>query len=143
MTVENQLSEDTLADWEGDGGRVAAANASSGAPPRPWLPSGYTAQPCLGFRDRDGCFRYEFNRVYGPPDRLDELGPICRLDEGLSYWGMTRTDSPGTPATRRMTYGQARMVLGSRLTFERFSSIQPMREELPALFRDTISGAHG
>ncbi len=142
MTVENR-QDDTLADWEGEGGRLAAATASSDAPPLPWLPSGYTAQPCLGFRDPEGRFFYEFNRVYGPPARLDARGPICELDEGKSYWGITHRDSRDHPATRRVTYRQARTALGSRLTFERFSSIQPMRDELPGLFhdRDTISGA--
>jgi hypothetical protein len=143
MSVENRQDDDTLADWEGEGGRVAAANVSSDTPPWPWLPSGYTAQPCLGFRGLEGRLYYEFNRVYGPPDRLDARGRICQLDEGRSYWGITCNDSRGLPTTRRITYSQARTVLGSRLTFERFSSIQPMRDELPGLFqaRDTLSGA--
>jgi len=102
----------------------------------PALPSGYQAQPAWGFHDRTGRFSYEFNRVYGRPNRLDQRGPTCRLDEGLSYWGVTWPTFTQTgderPAGRWMTYAEARKLRGSHLTFERFSSLQ-MRDELPEL----------
>lgn len=136
-----EVPEDALADWEGEGGSVSAASLDPSerdhARCLPSLPFGYEAQPAWGFRDRMGRFSYEFNRVYGPPSRLDRRGPICRLDEDLSYWGVTWPTFSGTaderPAGRWITYAQARTLRASRLTFERFSSLQQMRDELPEL----------
>jgi hypothetical protein len=103
----------------------------------PLLPSGYEAQAAWGFRDRTGRFSYEFNRVYGPPNRLDKRGPTSRLDEDLSYWGVTWPTFSDTgderPAGRWVSYAQARKLRGSRLTFERFSCLLSIRDELPEL----------
>lgn len=103
----------------------------------PWLPRGCEAQPAGGFHDRTGRFSYEFYRVYGPPVLLDTRGPTCQLDEGLSYWGMTwpafARDADEHPAGRWVNFLQARRLLGPHLTFERFSSRERMREELPDL----------
>ena len=105
----------------------------------PALPSGYEAQSVWGFHDPTGRVSYEFSRVYGPPDPLDGRGPTCHLDEDLSYWiatgpGFNQTGDEQL-ASRWMSYAQARKLRGSHLTFERFSSLVRMREELPELFR--------
>jgi hypothetical protein len=138
--LEALRNEGALADWEGEGGRVSAAPrepTERHARCLPSLPSGYDAQSAWGFRDRTGRFSYEFNRVYTPPNRLDKRGPKCRLDEDLSYWGVTWSTLSETgderPAGRWVSYARARKLRGSRLTFERFSSLLQMRDELPEL----------
>jgi hypothetical protein len=102
----------------------------------PALPAGYHAQPAWQFHDATGRVSYELNRVYGPTSERDQCGPICHLDEDLSYWGVTWPTLVGTPderpAGRWMTYAQARKLRGSAMTFERFSSL-PMRDELAQL----------
>jgi hypothetical protein len=139
--MKSPQSESALADWENEGGSVRTAfrhrRKGDHAPCYPSLPPGYEAQPAWGFHDQTGRFSYEFNRVYGPPDWIDGRGPVCPLDEQLSYWGVIwstlQEDGDEHPAGRWMTYGQARMLPGPRLTFERFSSLQGMRDELPGL----------
>jgi len=98
------------------------------------LPPGYEAQPAWGFRDRTGRCFYEFNRVYAPPlDPFDARGPVCPLDEDLSYWSAVWPTSGDTGAGRWMSYARARKLRGSRFTFEQFSSLSRMRAELPGL----------
>jgi hypothetical protein len=130
-----------LADREGDGGslRTVRRDRSEREPARclPALPPGHEAQPVWRFPDRTGRFSYEFNRVYGPPDLLDERGPTCQLDEDLSYWGVTWSLFPGTvderPAGRWASYAQARRLRGPGLTFERFASYLQTCDELAEL----------
>jgi len=135
-------SECPLADWENEGGSVGAAPGHLGeaehAPCHPSFPPGYEAQPAWGFHDSTGRFSYEFNRVYGPPEWVDWREPVCRLDEELSYWGVVWStfgeNGDEQPAGRWMTYAQARMLPGPRrLTYEQFSSLSGMRDELPGL----------
>jgi hypothetical protein len=128
-----------LVGWEGEAGSVDAvpghADGLRDVPCVPDLPAGYETQPFWGFHDGAGRFAYELNRVYGPASALDARGPVRRLDEDLSYWGVTWRKLTGTvderPAGRWMTYARARK-LRPLLTFERFSSLQ-MRDELPGL----------
>lgn len=92
------------------------------------LPPGYHAQPAWGFRQ--GRVFHEFNRAYGPPAQLDKRGPICQLDEDLSYWSVRwagNSDAPCPPQWLR--YGDARKPPNSRLTFERFSSVSHRRQQ--------------
>ena len=122
-------ARDDVASWE-DGG-------TGESPDLPALPPGYEAQPAWGFRDLTGRFSYEFHRVYGRPDRFDRRGPMCRIDQDLSFWRTTwSTDGdPGSEhvAGWRLTYAQARALRGSRLTFARFSSVERMRADLEAI----------
>ena len=139
--VDVVLSEDALDRWESDGGTIVAVSRAPGdredAPCLLPLALGYHAQPAWGFRDPTGRFSYEFNRVYGPPQRHAERRPTCRLDRDLSYWGVTWSTFSAAgeerAAGRWMTYAQARALPGSHLTFERFSSLIEMRDELPRL----------
>lgn len=135
-------SQNALAGWEGEGASVTSASRGPAGHRddgcAPALPSGYEAQAVSRFHDPTGRFSYEFSRVYGPPNLLDRRGPACHLDQDLSYWVVT---GPGFHATggeerasRWLSYAQARKLRGSRLTFERFSSLVRMREELPELF---------
>ena len=66
--------------------------------------------------------RRELFRVYGPPNLLDRRGAICRLDENLSYWLVTRPAprNVGEPEQHWISYAQARKQR-RRLTFARFS----------------------
>lgn len=101
------------------------------------MPTGSVAQPAWGFRDRSGRFFYEFYRVYGAPDLLDEREPTCQLDEGRSYWVVTWAALEATgderAVCRWMTYAEARKRSGSGMTFRRFSSLLRMSDELPEL----------
>ena len=127
--------------WEGEAGSVDAAPGHADGlrdvPCVPELPAGYEAQPFWGFHDAAGRFAYELNRVYGPPTALDGRGPVRRLDEDMSYWGVTWRKLTGIvderPAGRWITYARARKMR-PLLTFERFSSLQ-MRDELPGLMQ--------
>ncbi len=138
---EEPQKEDALAGWEGEGGSVTSASRRPGGHRGAWyspaLPSGYEAQPVWGFRDSTGRFAYEFSRVYGPPDLLDSRGPTCHLDEDLSYWVVTgpglHSNGDKRPASHWMSFAQARKLRGFHMTFERFSSLVRMREELPEL----------
>ena len=138
---ESSRSEAALAAWEGEGGRVGGVSRDFSqrghAPCLPSLPPGYEAQPVWGFHDRTGRFSYEFNRVYGPPRSTGGRGPVCRLDKRLSYWSViwsaTGENGDEHPAGRWMTYGHARTLPGSRLTYEQFSFPLRMREVLPEL----------
>src|SRR5687767_9972276 len=91
--VDPDLSEDDLDRWQSDGGPIPEVfrdpDDREDAPCVPRLPPGYQAQPAWGFRDRTGRLAYEFNRVYGPPERHDDRPPTCRLDRNLSYWSVT------------------------------------------------------
>ena len=144
-------NERALAAWEDEGGSVGTILRDAGerGPARclPVLPLGYEAQPCWGFHDRTGRFSYEFNRVYEPPNRLDKRGPTCRLDEELSYWGVTwRTfgeTADERPAGRWMSYAEARKLGSARLTFTGFSSLLHMQADLPALLHLGDLGPEG
>jgi len=107
------------------------------------LPSGYHAQPAWGFHDPSGRFAYELHRVYGPMTDVDARGPICRIDEGMSFWSVTWPTSAAAgdqrPAGRQISYAAARKLRGSHLTFERFSS-EEMRDELPRLLHVSDDG---
>ncbi len=126
--------EDPLGAWEAEGGSVGeprpGASGRANAPNRPALPSGHTTQSAWAFRDRVGQFFYEFHRVYGPSQELDQ---------GLSYWVMTRPGlaAGGAASERRsgqwMNYAFARRLRGDEMTFEHFSSLALMRDELPGL----------
>jgi hypothetical protein len=99
------------------------------------LPSGYAAQAIGGFHDRLGQYSYELWLVYGRPSQTDRRGPVCKLDEGMSYWQRTWIGaSDGDPANRSISYVQARQRWGRQLSFKRFSSTEKMREALPAAF---------
>jgi hypothetical protein len=145
-TVDLDTQDKTArAEWESDGGRVVESSRSdehdgSRWPPR--LPPGHTAQPAWGFHDETGRHSYEFNRVYGPPMRRDHRGPICRQDEDRSYWSVTWTvtDSAGHSrlAGRSIAYAEARRLIGSRMTFDRFFAL---RAELPELLDVAQPGA--
>ena len=135
--------ERALANWEGEGGSISAASCDLSERQHtrclPSLPSDYEAQPAWEFRDQTGRFSYEFNRVYGPPNRLDKRGPTGLLDEDLSYWSVIWPTFSETgderPAGRWVSYAQARKLRISHLTFERFSSLLQMRGELPRLLQ--------
>ena len=102
------------------------------------LPEGFHAQAEYEFRDPSGTFSYEFSRVYGPPQYGDRRGPICSLDEGLSYWSMTscvdgdeNEDSGGSI----VDYRRARAACRGDLTFRQFASELHMRRILPDLLK--------
>lgn len=81
--------------------------------------------------------------MYLPPQDLNGLGPVSRLDEGLSYWltifWPTGSSTQDKPISRWINYAQARRLGGSDLTFSRFSSPMPAREEIPRL--QAVAGA--
>ena len=136
--LENRSYDESLARWEYEGGGLPASSRvpdrRERSPCRPSLPAGYQAQVARSFYgyERMGRASYEFTRVYGPPEELDGRGPIRHLDEGLSYWSVTwpafSEAGDERPEGRWTSYAQAREVLGSRLTFDRFSSAPPMRD---------------
>jgi hypothetical protein len=138
---EEGLNQRALAKWDDEGGHAPAPSsapaANAYAPCRPALPPGYSAQEAWGFHDPTGRFVFEFCRVYGPPEDADQRGPFCRLNADLSYWvamwPIFGKASDEHIAGRSMSFGQARKLLGSHLTFQRFSSSVEMREELPRL----------
>jgi len=104
----------------------------------PQLPAGYHAQAEYEFRDPSGTFSYEFSRVYGPPAERDSRGPICRLDEGLSYWRVTNDvddDGNDPSAVAAVSYARARAAHGGRMTFGQFASELYMRRAIANLFR--------
>lgn len=127
--------------WETEGGRVPAVPAvepSERPASLPELPPGYSAQEAWGFHAPGG-LSYDFSRVYGPPEGHGPGGPICHLDEGLSYWVVV-WHAPGDGGEEHatgqwMSYAQARKLSASRLTFRRFASPLDMREQLPLLLR--------
>jgi hypothetical protein len=104
----------------------------------PALPAGYSAAAAWGFHDAAG-FAYEFFRVYGPAEGTGVRGSFSRLDEDLSYWGVSWPVSGKAPdegehvVWRCLTYERARSLTGPGLGFRRFSSLLAMREEIPRL----------
>lgn len=146
-TMPDIQDEAALAEWESDGGRTNAEprnTSHSGDPPwPPPLPPGYTAQPVSEFGDGTGRFSYEFNRVYGPPTRLDRRGPICLQDEARSYWCVTWSVANDTGDSRltgrALSYAEARRLLGSRMTFDRFFAL---REQVPELLHPSVEDGH-
>jgi hypothetical protein len=128
-----------LAAFENEGGRVREASPvkrrrdevhTSRHPVAP----GCTAQPAWGFRDPTGRVFYWFFHVYGPKG-------AGKLNSGSSFWSATwqSTNDAGKERThvRSMTHHEARR-LHPRLSFERFSSQEHMRERLPALLNVDI-----
>jgi hypothetical protein len=146
---EEPWNTNALASAEGDEGKTMITGApqfdgadsaspyTRGLPPT--FPPGYTTQVAWGFRDAGEGFFYDFFRVYGPPQPLHGLGPICLLDEGLCYWLTIFWPSDRVakerPACRWLSFAQARKLAGSRLTFNRFSSPRAMRDEVRSLFK--------
>jgi hypothetical protein len=98
---------------------------------------GPLAQPAWGFHDETGTIGYELVRVYRAADPGDRRGPVCRLDEGATHWRLTlplSLDQQGRlPASRSVTWTDARHRGGPRLTFEHFTSPHRMGGELPLL----------
>lgn len=139
--------EAALAEWDSEAGRTSTEPRNSGhigyTPWPPRLPPGYTAQPVSGFGDGTGRFSYEFHRVYGPPTRRDHRGLICLQDDDRSYWCVTWlsvSDAGDSRLTgRSMSYAQARRILGSRMTFDRFFAL---REQLAELLRPRSEDGH-
>lgn len=105
----------------------------------PHLPYGCDSQIAWGFRDDTGRFHCEFHRVYSRIPGSSELDIThqSRLREDLSYWLVTWPMFVGTdqeqPASRWISYAEARKARGSALSFARFSSTLEMREILPGL----------
>src|SRR6478752_7133852 len=71
----------------------------AGAPERPAapranasLPAGYDEQVMFTFHDPREQYGYELRFVYGPPSQTDRRGPVCTIDEGLSYWQRSALD---------------------------------------------------
>jgi hypothetical protein len=99
----------------------------------PQLPDGYHAQAAYEFRDPSGTFSYEFSRVYGPPRKHDKRGPICELDEDLSFWSITNyVDVAGDDhsVASAVSFARARSAHGGHLKFGQFASELYMRREL-------------
>jgi hypothetical protein len=105
----------------------------------PALPAGHDAQPAWGFHDASGRFYFEFLRVYGPRDPVDERGATCRIVEELCFWSVTWAAAVSSRddrvAGRWLTYAQARELRGARMTFERFASLLGMRDELESMLK--------
>ncbi len=147
MQEEAELAT-ALARWETEGGKVPSGREQGGRSAevgylhgRPSLPAGYTSQVAWGHRDPSGGLFYDFFRVYRPPRPLHGLGPICQLDEDLSYW-LTMFWPPGQsnaqrPVCRFINYRQARKLIGAGLSFARFSSPLPRPEDMRRLLAVT------
>jgi hypothetical protein len=102
------------------------------------LPEGFHAQAEYEFRDPTGTFSYEFSRVYGPPQYGDHRGPICRVDESLSYWSITGHvdgDKDEHSGDSVVDYQRARAACPGHLTFRQFASELHMRRLLPGLLK--------
>jgi hypothetical protein len=101
----------------------------------PQLPTGYQSQPAWSFRDRTGRLTYKFDRVYQKAETVDdERGPTCQIDEGRSFVGVTWSSPEDDRMTGRwLTFADARELRGPRMTFERFSSLRGMEEDLEKL----------
>jgi len=141
--VMEPRDEAALADWENEGGSIEPAARDPAerehTPFPPSLPSGYEAHSVWDFSASTGSLLYQFNCVYKRSDRIDSAGPICLLDEDMSYWSVTWIGSGAAGEDRResrwVSYSKARKSRWSRLTFDRFSSLLGMRDELPELLR--------
>jgi hypothetical protein len=102
------------------------------------LLEGYVSQPVRSFHDPSGRFAYQLNLVYGPPRQLRTGIEAMVLDPEQSYWSVS-WPAHGRPGVhdctlgRWMSHSRARALLGKRMTFERFCSIDLMREQLPGL----------
>jgi hypothetical protein len=147
-TQEEAEQATALSRWETEGGkdpsgwdqrrRFADVAYVHGLPV---LPPGHTSQVAWSFRDPAGGLFYDFFRVYRPPRPRHGLGPICQLDEKLSYWltifwpsGQSTSERP---VCRFIHYWQARQLTGPRLSFARFSSPLPMVEDTRRLLAAT------
>jgi hypothetical protein len=101
------------------------------------LPMGYESQPVAGFHDRSERHAYELCFVYGPPSQTDSRGPVCPLDEERSYWRVSwlgSNDEERDLSTEEiLTFAQARERWQGKLRFKRFSSVEQMRDSLPAV----------
>jgi hypothetical protein len=104
----------------------------------PALPAGYSAAAAWSFHDAGGRV-YEFFRVYGRVEGTGDRGSFVQLDEDLSYWAVS-WPVPGGAANedehvvwRWLNYERACSLTGTRLGFQRFSSPNAMREEIPRL----------
>ena len=146
---EQRDDSGALARWENEGGRgrdtpVVPAGGCVGGPT---LPPGHGSQVAWGFHGPNDGLLYEFFRVYGPPQDLNGLGGVCRLDEDRSYW-LTIFWSSEDPIRRHLVcrwldFGRARTLVGRRLAFRQFSSPVDMRDKLPALLWKGGSGPEG
>jgi hypothetical protein len=140
MTPQDPRTDAAVSDWEAEGGNTAIPvdAPAEWLPCLPPLPSGCDAQEAWGFTDPTGDFAYEFCRVYGPPEGGGARGTLCRLDQERSYWVVfwrAQEVSGNHPASRWLTYAQARALSPSGLTFRRFASSADMREEIPRLLQ--------
>ena len=105
----------------------------------PVLPDHYSVQHAAGFHDPSGRVSYELMRVYGPLKRLADrpLASASALDRELTYWvsSWPFIDEKGVQRAggRAMSFAQARTRLSAQLSFDDFSSLPWMREQLPAL----------
>jgi hypothetical protein len=131
--------EAALAHWDAEGGGLVAP------PPAPvektytaclpTLPAGYEAQVAWGFQDPKGRCSYAFHRVYGPPRAQRGNASIWAggLDEQRSYWVATwpvLRSGDEQPAACWLSFAEARKRQGRRLSFDQFSSVAHMREQL-------------
>jgi hypothetical protein len=101
------------------------------------LAAGYEAQPVGVFHDILGRHAFELCFVYGPPSHTDSRGPVCALDEGRSYWRVSNLGTTDEERNRSpgecLTFSQAQERWPGKLRFSRFSSIELMRDSLPAV----------
>jgi hypothetical protein len=146
-TSENDNEYATaLARWESEGGRDPSGWRRSPGVREvayvqglPRLPPGYTSQVAWGFRDPAGGLYFDFFRVYRPPQPLNGLGPIAKIDDDLSYWqAIFQPSSQSPPVCRWMNYRQSRQVIGRALTFAAFSAPWPASGPVLRLLRAAV-----
>jgi hypothetical protein len=101
------------------------------------LAAGYEAQPVGVFHDQLERHAFELCYVYGPPSQTDARGPVCALDEGRSYWRVsclgTNDEERNRSPEECLTFTQAQQRFPGKLKFKRFSSVEVMRDSLPAI----------
>lgn len=138
--VQRTQNNAALEQWATDGGGAAVLHKPAQmerGPPPPVLPAGYSAQPVWGFLGEGGRHRYEFNNVYAHARISTTQGPICQMDEDLSYWAVSwqsqRMNVPESRTVRWLSFAEAKLRMGPALTFNRFSSLPVMRHALASL----------
>ena len=135
-TQNNAALEQRATDGGGAARQPSAAYQDRGPQP-PMLPAGFAAQPVWGFLGEGGRHRYEFNNVYAQARISTTQGPICQMDENLSFWAVSwqhqRAQGPEYRTVRWLTFAEAKLRMGPALTFSRFSSLPVMRHALASL----------
>ena len=104
-----------LARSESEGGRDIPVVPAGGCVGGPVLPPGHSSLVAWGFHGPDDGLLYEFFRVYGPPQELNGLGPISRIDRrsvllahGLPVVRRPGPAAPGLPLAGLPASAQAR-----------------------------------